>query len=107
MITLGNIYIDAFGRGIDAIAVRCGGLDKAPKAGGGILNIDLTLRIGDVAADDLAVEIDAETCASKTGCGSTGSFLQRDLACAARRLLGLVRRWLARYELARSIVVKE
>ena len=107
VITLGNIYIDAFGRGIDAIAVRCGGLDKAPKAGGGILNIDLTLRIGDVAADDLAVEIDAETCASKTGCGSTGSFLQRDLACAARRLLRLVRRWLARYELARSIVVKE
>ena len=106
-VALGHIHVHALRRGIDAIAVRCGGLDKAPKAGGGILNIDLALRIGHVAADDLAVEIDAETCASKTGCGSTSSFFQHDLACAARRLLGLVRRWLARYELARSIVVKE
>ena len=69
--------------------------------------MNLTISVRHVAADDLAVEIDAETCTGKTGCGSTGSFLQRDLACAARRLLGLVRRWLARYELARSIVVKE
>ena len=106
-VTLSYIYVHTLRRGIDAIAVRCGGLDKAPKAGGGILNIDLALRIGDVAADDLPVKIDAETCAGKTGCGSTGSFLQHDLACAARRLLGLVRRRLARYELARSIVVKE
>ena len=106
-VTLSYIYVHALRRGIDAIAVRCGGLDKAPKAGGGILNIDLALRIGDVAADDLAVKVDAKARTGETGCGSTGSFLQRDLACAARRLLGLVRRWLARYELARSIVVKE
>ena len=85
MITLGNIYIDAFGRGIDAVTVRCGGLDKAPKAGRGVLNIDLTLCIGDVAADDLPVEIDAETCTGETGCGSTSSFFQHDLANASRR----------------------
>ena len=69
--------------------------------------MNLTISARHVAADDLPVKIDAETCASKTGCGSTGSFLQHDLACAARRLLGLVRRRLARHELARSIVVKE
>ena len=106
-VTLSYIYVHALRRGIDAIAVRCGGLDKAPKAGGGILNIDLALRIGDVAADDLAVKVDAETCTGETGCGPTGSFLQHDFARATRRLLRLVRRWLARYELARSIVVKE
>ena len=37
------------------------------------------------AADDLAVKIDAETCTGKTGCGSTGSFLQHDFARASRR----------------------
>ena len=106
-VALGNIYINAFGRGINTEAVRCSGFHKAPKAGRGVLNIDLTLRIGNVAADDLSVEIDAETCTGETGCGSTGSFLQRDLACAARRLLGLVGRRLARYELAGAIVVEE
>ena len=38
-----------------------------------------------VAADDLPVEIDAETCTGETGCGSTGSFFQYDLANASRR----------------------
>ena len=106
-VTFGNIYINAFGRRINTEAVRCGGLDKAPKAGRGILNIDLALRIGNVAADDLTVKVDAKTCTGETGCGPTGSFLQHDFARAARWLLRLVRRWLARYELARSIVVKE
>ena len=106
-VTFGHIYINAFGRGIDTVTIRCSGFYEAPKAGGGILNIDLALRIGDVAADNLAVEIDAETCTGEAGCGPTSSLFQHDLARAARRLLGLVRRWLARYELARSIVVKE
>ena len=106
-VTFGNIYINAFGRRINTEAVRCGGLDKAPKAGRGILNIDLALRIGDVAADDLAVEIDAETCTGEASCGTASSLFQHDLARATRWLLRLVRRWLARYELARSIVVKE
>lgn len=106
-VTLSYIYVHALRRGIDAIAVRCGGLDKAPKAGGGILNIDLALRIGDVAADDLAVEIDAETCTGEAGCGTASSLFQHDFARATRRLFRLVRRWLARYELARSIVVEE
>ena len=69
--------------------------------------MNLTISVRHVAADDLPVEIDAETCTGEIGCGSTGSFLQHDFARAARRLLGLVRRRLARYELARSIVVKE
>ena len=69
--------------------------------------MNLTISVRHVAADDLPVKIDAETCAGETSCGSTGSFLQRDLARAARRLLGLVRRRLACHELARSIVVKE
>ena len=73
-VTLSYIYVHALRRGINTVTVRCGGLDKAPKAGGGVLNIDLTLRIGNVAADDLPVEIDAETCTGETGCGSTGSF---------------------------------
>ena len=106
-VTLSYIYVHALRRGIDAEAVRCGGLDKTPKAGGGILNIDLALRIGDIAADDLPVEIDAETCTGKTGCGPTGSLFQHDLARAARRLLRLVRRWLARYELVRAVVVEK
>ena len=106
-VTLSYIYVHALRRGIDAIAVRCGCLDKTPKAGRGILNIDLALRIGNVAADDLTVKVDAKTCTGETGCGPTGSFLQHDFARAARWLLRLVRRWLARYELARSIVVKE
>ena len=106
-VALGHIYINAFGRGINTEAVRCSGFHEAPKAGGSVLNIDLALCIGDVAADDLTVKVDAETGTGEAGCGSTGSFLQRDLACAARRLLGLVRRRLARHELARSIVVKE
>ena len=84
-VTLGHIYIDAFGRGINTEAVRCGGLDKAPKAGRGILNIDLTLRIGNVAADDLAVKVDAETCTGETGCGTASSLFQHDLANACRR----------------------
>ena len=84
-VTLSYIYVHALRRGIDAIAVRCGGLDKAPKAGRGVLNIDLTLCIGDVAADDLTVKVDAETCTGETGCGSTSSFLQHDLANACRR----------------------
>ena len=107
VVTLSYIYVHALRCGINTEAVRCSGFHEAPKAGGGVLNIDLTLRIGNVAADDLPVEIDAETCTGETGCGSTGSFLQRDLARAARRLLGLVRRRLARHELARSIVVEE
>ena len=89
-----SIYVHALRRGIDAIAVRCGCLDKTPKDGRGVLDIDLALSIGDVAADDLPVEIDAETCAVETSCGSTGSFLQHDLARATRRLLGLVGRCL-------------
>lgn len=62
-------------------------LDKDIKRlkGSGVLNIDLTLCIGDVAADDLPVEIDAETCTGETGCGSTSSFFQHDLANACRR----------------------
>ena len=84
-VTFGNIYINTFGRGINTEAVRCSGFHEAPKAGGGVLNIDLTLRIGNVAADDLPVEIDAETCTGETGCGSTGSFFQYDLANASRR----------------------
>ena len=84
-VTLSYIYVHALRRGIDTVTVRCGGLDKAPKAGRGVLNIDLTLCIGDVAADDLPVEIDAETCTGETGCGSTGSFFQYDLANASRR----------------------
>ena len=106
-VTLSYIYVHALRRGIDAIAVRCGCLDKTPKAGRGVLDIDLALSIGDVAADDLPVEIDAETCAGETSCGSTGSFLQHDLARATRRLLGLVGRRLARYEFARAVVVKK
>ena len=85
VITLSYIYVHALRRGINTEAVRCGGLDKAPKAGRGILNIDLTLCIGNVAADDLTVKVDAETCAGETSCGSTGSFLQHDLANASRR----------------------
>ena len=54
-VTLSYIYVHALRRGIDTVTVRCGGLDKAPKAGSGVLNIDLTLCIGDVAADDLPV----------------------------------------------------
>ena len=84
-VTLSYIYVHALRRGIDTVTVRCGGLDKAPKAGRGVLNIDLTLCIGDVAADDLPVEIDAETCTGETGCGSTSSFFQHDLANACRR----------------------
>ena len=106
-VTLSYIYVHALRCGINTEAVRCGGLDKAPKAGGGILNIDLALRIGDVAADDLTVKVDAETGTGETGCGPTGGFSQHDLARAARRLLGLVGRRLARHELARSIVVEE
>ena len=85
MITFGNIYINTFGRGINTEAVRCSGFHEAPKTGGGVLNIDLALRIGDVAADNLPVEIDAETCTGETGCGSTSSFFQRDFARASRR----------------------
>ena len=106
-VTLSYIYVHALRRGINTVSGRGRRFNKSPKAGRGVLNIDLTLRIGNVAADDLSVEIDAETCTGETGCGTAGSFLQRDLACAARRLLGLVRRRLARHELARSIVVKE
>ena len=106
-VALGHIYINAFGRGINTEAVRCRGFHEAPKAGGGVLNIDLALRIGDVAADNLTVKVDAETGTGEIGCGPTGGFFQHDLARAARRLLGLVGRRLARYELARSIIVKE
>ena len=106
-VALGHIYIDAFGRGINTEAVRCSGFHEAPKAGGSVLNIDLALCIGDVAADDLTVKVDAETGTGEAGCGSTGGFFQHDLARAARRLLGLVGRRLARHELARSIVVEE
>ena len=84
-VTLSYIYVHALRRGIDTVTVRCSGFHEAPKAGGGVLNIDLTLRIGNVAADDLPVEIDAETCTGETGCGSTGSFFQYDLANACRR----------------------
>ena len=84
-VTLSYIYVHALRCGINTEAVRCGGLDKAPKAGGGILNIDLALRIGDVAADDLTVKVDAETGTGETGCGPTGGFSQRDFARASRR----------------------
>ena len=84
-VALGHIHVHALRRGINTEAVRCSGFHEAPKAGGGVLNIDLALRIGDVAADDLPVEIDAETCTGETGCGSTSSFFQHDLANACRR----------------------
>ena len=47
--------------------------------------MNLTISVRHVAADDLAVEIDAETCTGETGCGSTSSFFQHDLANACRR----------------------
>jgi len=65
------------------------------------------LLVKNGAAGDLTVKVEAKPGTGETGCGPTGSFLQHDFARAARWLLRLVRRWLARYELARSIVVKE
>ena len=47
--------------------------------------MNLTISARHVAADDLPVKIDAETCTGETGCGSTGSFFQHDLANASRR----------------------
>ena len=107
-VTLSYIYVHALRRGINTEAVRRGGLDEAPKAGGGILNIDLALRIGDVAADDLAIEIDTETSTGKAGCGSTGSFLQHDLARASGSN-GFISTtgFILSCKLARAIVVEE
>ena len=107
-VTLSYIYVHALRCGIDTVTVRCGGLDEAPKAGGGILNIDLALRIGDVAADDLAIEIDTETSTGKAGCGSTGSFLQHDLARASGSN-GFISTtgFILSCKLARAIVVEE
>ena len=107
-VTFGNIYINTFGRGINTEAVRCSGFHETPKAGGGVLNIDLTLRIGNVAADDLPVEIDAETCTGEAGCGPTSSFFQRDFARASRRCRFFsATRFILSCKLARAIVVEE
>ena len=70
---------------VNTEAVRCSCFYEAPKAGGGILNIDLALRIGDVAADDLAVKVDAKARTGETGCGTASSLFQHDLANASRR----------------------
>ena len=84
-VTLSYIYVHALRCGINTVSGRGRRFNKSPKAGGGVLNMNLTISVRHVAADDLPVEIDAETCAGKTGCGSTGSFLQHDFARASRR----------------------
>ena len=107
-VTLSYIYVHALRCGIDTVTIRCSGFYEAPKAGGSVLNIDLALRIGDVAADDLAIEIDAETCTGEAGCGPTSSFFQRDFARASRRRRFFsATGFILSCKLARAIVVEE
>ena len=106
-VAIGHIHIDALGRGVNTEAGRGIGFNEGPKAGGGILNMELSRFAGHIASNDLSIKINAVTRTGQALQCACRSLCERDLARTTSRLLRLVRFSLADRQLSRPIVVEE
>ena len=106
-IAFGHIHIDALGRRVKTVSRRGRRFNEGPKAGGGILNMELSRFAGHIASNDLAIEVDTVTRTGQALQCACRSLFERDLARAACGLLRLVRFGFADRQLSRPIVVEE
>lgn len=76
--------IDADGSGLGTEACRSFGFHKGPQALGDVLHLDDAAFFGHIAADDLTVAVDVESCAIQSTGRSGGHLSQGDVRISRR-----------------------